>query len=634
MKNLLLIIVSLATFVGYSQLYVTPNTSSSTDSYVYVSDEILFVEQDVNLVLNTNNAATVASVYLRDGAQLIQGTTSSNNSGTGLLSVYQNAPDSDRWTYNNWCSPVGNQTLSGSGNVNFGMYRLYDIQSITASNQTGRTTGYDGSISPLTVSSRWTYIHLRGDEVEGDYTRINADDAVTAGLGFFMKGVGVSPNGGVDPLINTGSGFNYDFRGRANNGTMTVQVYYDAINSTGELTLSGNPYPSALDLNRVFWDSDNSELDNFKYWDEDKTKNSHYYSENAGGYGTYIPGSSDPNGETGSGGFQAGLYTPPTFTIHNSGGNTGVGSAMGGIYLRRFAPIGQGFMLVPDNTGDGIIHIKNSHRRYILEGAGTDSQFRNPNEENSEVDTRLPQLRINTNFDESHVRQILLAFSDEATNGFDRGFDGKSPMDAVGAEIYFPISKNVISVEESNTFETFPYVIQTLPFRIEKKIPLTFVINELFNIEMAVVEEIKFSKAAYLWDNIENTFKEITDGNIASLTLDVGTYENRFYIVFNDRSSTFELSEGTILTNEVRENVDFFQNNPVKQLEVRNPEGYTIKQAQIFDISGKLVISERDLGDTSSFTFSTALLSDGVYMVRLTTIENIQVDYKMVVHNK
>jgi hypothetical protein len=312
-------------------------------------------------------------------------------------------------------------------------------------------------------------------------------------------------------------------------------------------------------------------------------------------------------------------------------------------------------MLVPDATGDGIIHIKNEHRRYILEGAGTNSEFRNPNDEkpnehddtdnsdieeinisegSSDADTRLPQLRINTDFKTSHIRQMVLAFTEEATDGFDRGFDGKSPMDAVGAEVYFPISKNVISAEEANTLESLPYVIQSLPYRNEKKIPLTFVIAEQFDIEMTVIEKIHFTPSTYLWDNIEDTYKEITNDNIATLTLEPGTYENRFYIVFNDRSSTFELSEGTILTNEVRENVDFFQNNPVKQLEVTNPEGYTIKKAQIFDISGKLVISERDLGDASSFTFSTALLSDGVYMVRLTTIENIQVDYKMVVHNK
>ncbi|MGV6829913.1 MAG: T9SS type A sorting domain-containing protein [Flavobacteriales bacterium] len=638
MKNLLQLFIFFSTVLATAQLYVAPNATNNTDSYVYVSDEVLFVEQDVNLQLNNNNATTTGSIYLRNGAQLIQGATASNNSGDGLLSVYQDAPESDKWTYNYWCSPVGNETLSGSGNVNFGMYRLYDIQSVTASNQTLRTTGYDGSISPLTISSRWTYIHLRGTETEGDYTRINASDLVPAGTGFLMKGVGPD---------NTS--FNYDFRGRPNNGNMTINVY------NGELTLSGNPYPSALDLNRMFWDPDNSEIVSFKYWDEDKTKNSHYYSQNAGGYGTYVPGASNPNGNPGDIGFEAGLYTIPTFSIYDAAGNTipDPSATTPNNYERRFAPIGQGFMVVPDASDDGVVHIKNSYRRFIQEGAANFSEFRNaeekPNEHDnngnteieditieegtSEADTRLPQLRINTDFKTSHIRQILLAFNEETTDGFDRGFDGKSPMDAVGAEVYFPIAKNTVT-SEGTTLISEPYVIQTLPFNSDKKIPLTLNLSEQFDIEMTAIEQIHFNQHAYLWDNVEDTYKEITNENVASLTLDAGNYENRFYIVFNDRSSTFELSEGTLHENEVRENVDFFQNNPVKQLEVSNPEGYTIKKAQFFDMSGKLVIQKQDLGDASHFTFSTSLLSDGVYMVRLTTIDNVNIDYKMVVHNK
>ena len=158
----------------FSQLYVKPN--GTTDSYVYVKDEVLFVEKDVHLVLNPNNTSTKASIYLRDGAQLIQGSSASNNNGNGQLSVYQNAPDSDRWTYNFWSSPVGNPS-GAAGNTNFGMFRIYDVQGLTDSDVTLRTTGRDGSkienlngtAGNLTISSRWLYAHLRGTETEGNY---------------------------------------------------------------------------------------------------------------------------------------------------------------------------------------------------------------------------------------------------------------------------------------------------------------------------------------------------------------------------------------------------------------------------------------------------------------------------------
>ena len=51
-------------------------------------------------------------------------------------------------------------------------------------------------------------------------------------------------------------------------------------------------------------------------------------------------------------------------------------------------------------------------------------------------------------------------------------------------------------------------------------------------------------------------------------------------------------------------------------------------------MSGKLVISEKNIGTVSNFSFSTANLSDGVYLVKLTTIDNVDIDYKITIYNK
>jgi len=77
--------------------------------------------------------------------------------------------------------------------------------------------------------------------------------------------------------------------------------------------------------------------------------------------------------------------------------------------------------------------------------------------------------------------------------------------------------------------------------------------------------------------------------------------------------------------------VTVFQNNRARQLEVSNPEGYTLKSASVYDMSGKLVISENNLGDSNRYSFYTGNLSDGVYLVKLVTSDDIIVDYKAVV---
>jgi hypothetical protein len=80
--------------------------------------------------------------------------------------------------------------------------------------------------------------------------------------------------------------------------------------------------------------------------------------------------------------------------------------------------------------------------------------------------------------------------------------------------------------------------------------------------------------------------------------------------------------------------VDFFQNNTVGQLEVSNPKGYNIKNAYVFDMSGKMVINRNNIGTEQNFTFPTSNLSDGVYLVKLTTEDNIDINYKITIHNK
>lgn len=626
MKNLLLQTAMLfISAASIAQLYVKPN--GATDSYVYVNDEVLFVEQDVNLALN-NVGSTRASIYLRNQAQLVQGITSTANSGTGIISVFQETPNDDSFDYSFWCSPVGVQYLGASGNQNFGINRVFDSidGSFTDAVRANTTAGYNGWENPvLTISTRWLYKRESG----APFTAIGTGNNVAPGLGFTMKGT--ETNNHMQ---------RYDFRGRPNNGDITIPVVINKV------VLSGNPYPSALDLNRVFWDADNTEISEFRYWDEDRLIDSHLFIDNKGGYGTYVPGASDPNGTT-----ENGLYAAPAFLNYDAGGNpTGSTGIFGSVYDRRFAPIGQGFMIYTD--AGGTITLKNSHRRYIVEGAANSSIFRKGapgGAANSEMstgdssgapvitpDNRIPHIRINAFFGESHFRDLVLALSDQSTDGFDRGFDGKHPMDATIAEAYFPVAVG----QDTNVT---PFVIQTVPYSPTKQIPITFTLDEPFDLKLLAVEEVNLPTSdAFLWDKSNNAYHRITGGDEANIFLPAGEYAGRFFIVFrnstmgdNTATDTESMASGNLGKGEiVKASVDFFQNNQIAQLEVSNPEGYDIKSAHIFDMSGKLVITEKNIGPVTNFSFSTANLSDGVYLVKLTTVDNEAIDYKITIHNK
>lgn len=61
-----------------AQMYIGP------DSYVFASNEVVFLKQQLEL------NATTSNFYLRKDAQLLQGTTVAGaNKGTGSLSVFQ-----------------------------------------------------------------------------------------------------------------------------------------------------------------------------------------------------------------------------------------------------------------------------------------------------------------------------------------------------------------------------------------------------------------------------------------------------------------------------------------------------------------------------------------------------------------
>lgn len=645
MKNLLLFSTLLLTVTGsFAQLSVKP-TATGTESYVYVNNEVLYVANNINLTRNSALGDKEASIYLRNNGQLIQGGTTSTNSGDGQLSVQQNTPETTAWAYYYWCSPIGNSYTPANvatppGNRNFGVKHLFEPlpgTGVTAAQQVATTTGREGILSPMTISTRWLYTHMNpGTEAESDYQRMNAGNAAVAGFGFIMKGVGIGIPG---PDVT------YEFRGRPNNGNFSIPVAAPVL-GVPQMTLAGNPYPSALDLNQLFYDTGNEELTALWYYDEDRTVASHYYSQKPFGYGVWTPGGQDLDTNLADNN-PSGVYTAAPFYYYNAGGGNGgpvgTGTSTNG---KRYAPIGQGIMFVGGTFGglsDGFVNIRNNQRIFIKEGTAgsifqrpegsTENQTEEGNKSISSTDPttaipdyRTPSIRIWSIFDEAVTRDMVIAFYDQATDGYDRGLDGLSAQD-LQTDAYFPIG---------NDNDRKPYVINGIKYNLTQQVPIAFKIKNQSKVDIKAVEEIKKPyDNAYLFDRVENTYQQITGGQSATLNLSAGKYENRFFVVFRNPNVKRDIPQSELSAkNLVLENVTLFQNNPIQQLEVRNPEGYTIKSASVYDMSGKLVISESNLGDNNKFSFYTGNLSDGVYLVKLMTSDNIAIDYKAIVHNK
>lgn len=571
------------------QLYV------KNGSYIFDKGAVVYAKGDLELDTNSN-------FYLRNEGQFLQGTTgTSTNKGAGKLSVFQEGTVNN-FAYNYWCSPVGNASAS-VGNEDFGITMLNVPTTNTASTAATITTGYNGSSAAgsLTISNYWIFRFLALPDYSG-WSHSYSTSNIAAGQGFTMKGTSGSDatNVGETVVNNPGSKQRYDFRGKPNDGNITVTV------ATGNYTLTGNPYPSALHVNAFLLDVANNACNGIAYyWEQKKTVNSHLLLSYQGGYGTYSPVSLLSNG----------IYVPATFDTYNIDGTLNVSGASSGLVIeRKYAPIGQGFMV--KGVANGTLTLKNSYRDFKKEG--NFSQFeRNSNSQHSNTTSPIgveviSQIRLNTTVNNQYTRQIALAFIPEATDGVDRGIDAVSPVsDNLPNDVYFFLDND-------------KYVIQGVNFDINKRIPIGIksTDNASFKFDASTIVNFDPNQNIYIFDRQDGTYHDIKN-EAYLINLPTGVYNDRFEITFkNDALS---------VSNPIIENIIVIQNNASQLLTVFNPNLLDIKSVTLFDMTGKLLFDKIKLGSKNSYEFSTTSLSDGIYLVKIQSSDGQSKTQKIIV---
>ena len=606
----ILLFVPLLSFVftAKAQMYVSPS------SYVFVNNQYVYVTQDVN-IQNTGN------FYLRNTSQLLQGGTGAGaNAGAGDLSVFQEGTVNN-FQYNYWCSPVG-APLAAAGNNPFGITRLYRPTGLTASTAATilPTSNYNGTSSPLAIAPYWIWKFVTSSTY-AQWAFVGSASTINAGEGFSMKGVSGSDATIADAtegVANNAGGQRYDFRGKPNDGTIPVAV------SAGNFTLVGNPYPSAIDLNAYLLNPANAAVINGQaYFWEQVVVNSHMLNQYQGGYGVYNPGTS--------------IYTPAAFYTYDGAGNQGVPIGPGTAFQRRFSPVGQGFMVM--GTASGNVTMRNSFRVFVREGAtsefartsnvvstdvyNTNSEYfpEIPNVAGTDYTTikkgTAPYIRIHAMYNEGGVRPTTIAFLETATDGFDYGADGRSPS-SEAAEFYYILSDM-----------PHEYVATAVQFDINKKIPVGFRCNAQTSFRIQVKDVVDFdpNQKVYIHDKSTDIYYDIKDG-VFEMSLPAGDDRTRFEV-------TFKNTDETLTTPDEANNMfAVVQNNDQGLLTILNTYKKDIKSITLYDITGKLILNKQNLGTNDSYQFSTGTLSDGVYVVKATTADNVNVSKKVSIYKK
>ncbi|MEH6657134.1 T9SS type A sorting domain-containing protein [Leeuwenhoekiella marinoflava] len=649
-----------------SQLYIGEGSSTS---YVYNKGEIVFVTQDVNLQGAPDQ--TGGNLYLREEGQLIQGDNSNTNQGEGIVSIFQENTR-NKWDYHMWTSPVGDpdNTIATLGNTTFYMDAakssggIYDSISPILSNTASFTSGYDGSYTgagTLSLSEYWLYKYIATQGYLGEgigWQKVSTSNPLNPGEGFSMKGVGVGTNPENPAHI--------DFRGRPNNGTIEVLVKPE------QRTLVGNPYPSAMNLSFYLLYNSGQSVYNCLgtyngtpstgtgvitgeayFWESDPNVESHYLADYLGGYGTFSP-TIDCN--------SLGEYTAPTYIMYNEDGT----EREGGPSInndddeineieRHIAPVGQGFFVLGRDltqaeenaiAGGGTVPVlnaiaKNEFRVFIKEtntvydpifkSNSTSSKSSESTQKKSYPDLKagmltytddgiliMPKFTLSTVINHKYIRTLKGIMYDAATLGFDLAGDGKNRSD-LPSDINFKLE---------DTDE--PYLMNIFPYNINQKLALKVDgANATNNYEIKVTN-LNFTpdKSIYLHDKQTDEYHDILNESY-EFELEKGTYTDRFEIVFKD-VKTLDVEE----IEEVKRSFNIYQNNGRAELTVLNPLETELKEINVFDISGRLLVSKLNEGINSKVTIPSDAWSDGIYIVRVTTRENIEYSKKVSVKNQ
>lgn len=546
-------------------------TSDATGSLIQNEDanvREIEVESGGHLVIGDGNRIQVSDGIVVNGdirlvgsAQVLRTSGTNNVSGTGSLFRDQESVSTTVYQSGYWSSPV---TTNGSTYTIGGVLKDGSVATTSvalagsaADINFTNTSVLDGSkTTPITISGRWLAKLVNAT----DWTREidPSTETFNPGEGWNMKTTG----GGTQ---------NFTFVGIPNDGTYTSSI------DQGRLSLLGNPYPSALDADAFISDNASSITGTLYFYDAGNDT-SHSRSDYTGGYATRV---------------------------------SGMGTAFsGGSAPARYIPIGQGFFVTREAAGTGTVTFQNSQRAF--ETVGGSSLFYSKSTQNKKktAENNFPILKLGFEFDidgsKKYHRQLAIGFRGLSSN-FEAGFDAEM-FDRQPSDLALTVSDKdspfvILGTEYYNEDIEIP-----LKLNLDKNREVTFKIDEVLNLNASI----------YIYDNVEAKTYKISDSPL-TLNLSLGEYNDRFSIIFKNRTSI-----ALDVEDEIRKNgISIYHNSEVKELVIKSNQGVLIEKVSIFNLLGQEINTLKINEEDNELRIKTDIIKNNLYIVKLNTDKGI-----------
>lgn len=367
------------------------------------------------------------------------------------------------------------------------------------------------NFSPQTLTNRFYIYNPGATTTPTAYTTINpTTNNFTTGKGYLIR----SPN---TWSTSTASPYNGQFTGVPNNGE-----YFNAIQLGYNLV--GNPYAASIEGSHFI--ATNRTVENLYFWT--------HTTQAVGG-----------------------IYTVNNFASYTTLG--GVASAAGGAIPDGSIKPGQGFYIYTSENENVWFH---NALRYNL----INSQFfRQKNNNNL--------FRLNLSSKEKNYNQILIGYTEKATNDFDLGIDGKI-FEYDEAMLYSLLNDEKYVIQGKGNFSDDDVVY--LGLKIKNK--------GLYSIFFENKEGVFTTQKVYLKDNFTGSVSDLSQPYF--FMSEEGAFNNRFEIIYKNEKKAV-ISEDNVATIS-KENSVLIASSQKE-----------ISEVIIYDILGKII--KKQNGNTTNF---------------------------------
>ena len=497
------------------------------------------VNSGVNVVISSGNTLTITNAVSTNGQMTFKNTASlvqtNNVTNTGNITYERTSPPIFQKDYLYWSTPVSPQ-------------KLIDLSPLTT---VSKYFGYDGT--------QWVQTNRTNDMI--------------VAKGYIIRGPSNYSN-------SFKTAFPASFTGVPNNGDIESELF-----SSGKNYLLGNPYPSAVDADKLI--TDNQTIINGTL---------HFWTHNT-------PAAPTPTNQ----------YTADDYASYNLSGGVSARSAPGhnnnpaldlGVKPTGEIAAGQAFFVTAKAAGK--VMFTNAMRL----GAADNGQFFRSGNSSKGAAIEKNRIWLNMTNATGAFKQLLVGYIQGATNDYEPQYDGLTFDGNQYLDFY--------SVSNENKF-----VIQgrALPFTDSDTVPLGYrtTVEGDFTIAIDEVDGKMNNQAIYLEDKTTGVIHDLRQSNYTFKTA-IGTFTDRLVLRYTGKTlgtGDFEKIKDGILVS-VKDKVISIQSSKEN-----------IKEVTVYDVSGKMLYNKKKVSNTE-LQIQNLSVGNQVLLVKVTLANDFTTARKII----